>query len=56
MLFRGSVTCAAIFVCMRGALSSVGRAEPLQGLGREFEPLSAHQDQAKVIPVVKKEW
>ena len=25
-----------------GALSSVGRAEPLQGLGREFEPLSAH--------------
>ncbi len=28
---------------MGGALSSVGRAEPLQGLGREFEPLSAHQ-------------
>jgi hypothetical protein len=27
------------------ALSSVGRAEPLQGLGREFEPLSAHQSQ-----------
>ena len=25
------------------ALSSVGRADPLQGLGREFEPLSAHQ-------------
>jgi hypothetical protein len=47
MLFRGPVTCAAMFVCMCGALSSVGRAEPLQGLGREFEPLSAHQYQAK---------
>ena len=24
-------------------LSSVGRAAPLQGVGREFEPLSTHQ-------------
>jgi hypothetical protein len=30
-----------------GALSSVGRAEPLQGLGREFEPLSAHHEPGK---------
>ena len=29
------------------ALSSVGRADPLQGLGREFEPLSAHQIQLR---------
>ncbi len=31
------------------ALSSVGRAEPLQGLGREFEPLSAHQTSIAAI-------
>ena len=42
MLFRGAVTSATVFDCTSGALSSVGRAEPLQGLGREFEPLSAH--------------
>ena len=42
-------------------LSSVGRAAPLQGVGREFEPLSTHQgkkrrrqisQQARVVGVV----
>ena len=28
---------------IRRVLSSVGRAVPLQGIGREFEPLSTHQ-------------
>ena len=29
--------------CAIRVLSSVGRAAPLQGVGREFEPLSTHQ-------------
>lgn len=28
---------------VKRVLSSVGRAAPLQGVGREFEPLSTHQ-------------
>lgn len=35
-------------------LSSVGRAAPLQGVGREFDPLSTHQIfQAKLGVVVQ---
>jgi hypothetical protein len=33
-----------MFLCdKQRVLSSVGRAAPLQGVGREFEPLSTHQ-------------
>ena len=48
MLFRAAVTSGAGLMSVR-ALSSVGRAEPLQGLGREFEPLSAHQIKPRCI-------
>ena len=35
-------------------LSSVGRAAPLQGVGREFDPLSTHQNFFAVFDF--KEW
>ncbi len=39
---------------VKRVLSSVGRAVPLQGIGREFEPLSTHQtvEPEKVLGVV----
>ena len=36
------------------ALSSVGRADPLQGLGREFDPLSAHQIRVSIEVTIRK--
>ena len=33
--------------CLGGVLSSVGRAAPLQGVGRGFEPLSTHHRTSK---------
>ncbi len=37
-------------------LSSVGRAAPLQGVGREFEPLSTHQSVKHEKIIAKLMW
>ena len=34
-------------------LSSAGRAAPLQGVGREFDPLSTHQNEEALGAVVQ---